>query len=266
MAGPIIRLKDLMSHTGLSRSAIYDRMDKNSPRYSENFPKSFSLGGGAVGWFKLEVDTWLEACSANAKLDMAPKKKPFPIKDVRPTRQAPLPTAPPESARPSVKTRPEGTPTFKRANAPFSAHPKSGPRNLAETIVQGGQVNDRLLHFLHLKTWTPAMGALLIAGIDAPHDCNSIPDGGIGLDQQLLDASNSRFVAAHRIFREWHDWQEDVGVQSSEIEPVRFLNWCLRDEIDTEWLRLFLELIGFSDEKSVDLTASRFALLTGRQT
>lgn len=115
-----------------------------------------------------------------------------------------------------------------------------------------------------MNTWTPAMGALLICGIDPPLNCNAIPDGGIGLDEKPLNASNARFHEARRIFSEWHDWRNDVGDQSQVVEPPDFLSWCINEEISTEWLRLFLELIGHADDNSVDLTASRFALLTNR--
>lgn len=108
------------------------------------------------------------------------------------------------------------------------------------------------------------MGALLSAGIDPPLNCSAIPNGGIGLDEKPLHFSNLRFVEARRILREWHDWQEDSGDQSLEIEPLRFLKWCIKEDIRSEWLLLFLDLLGCTDDDAVDLTASRFAMLTGR--
>lgn len=86
----------------------------------------------------------------------------------------------------------------------------------------------------------------------------------MGWDETPLHASNGRFHEAHRILREWHGWQEDVGDHSLEIEPPAFLSWCMKEDINTEWLRLFLELTGCADENAIDLTASRFALLTNR--
>jgi hypothetical protein len=108
------------------------------------------------------------------------------------------------------------------------------------------------------------MGILLISGIEPPEGCNTIPDHGVGLDGAPLNPGDRRLAEAHRILRERREWQEDAGDQTTEIEPVAFLSWCLREEIDTEWLRLLLQLIGFSDRNSVDLTASRFALLTSK--
>ncbi|EJM17142.1 putative transcriptional regulator [Pseudomonas sp. GM21] len=56
----IIRLKPLTARIGLSRSTIYDRMDKLSPRYDPTFPRSVKLGPGAVGWIDSEITAWLE--------------------------------------------------------------------------------------------------------------------------------------------------------------------------------------------------------------
>lgn len=265
MAGPILRLKDLMVHTGLSRSAIYDRMDKKSPRYAEDFPKSFSLSGGAIGWFKNEVDAWLEACATIAKSGAPSKKtKPSPnslnlAAQAQSTRRELT-----ESLKPVQKSsqHPRSAPKIATSQSPSTRPARRG--NLAESIAEGGKINNLILHYLQMKTWTPAMGALLISGIDPLLDCNEIPDGGIGLDEKPLHTSNGRFYEARRIFKEWHEWKDDSGDPAVEMEPLRFLEWCMREDITTEWLLLFLELVGFSDEKAVDLTASRFALLTSR--
>lgn len=63
----IIRLKEVMQLTGLSRSTIYDRMNPKSPRHDLSFPRNFSLGGtskraSAVGWMEEEVLAWIRQC------------------------------------------------------------------------------------------------------------------------------------------------------------------------------------------------------------
>lgn len=60
----IIRLKQVLELTGLSRSTIYDRMDQKSPRYDATFPKQIKLSGcatgsGAVGWLEAEILAWI---------------------------------------------------------------------------------------------------------------------------------------------------------------------------------------------------------------
>ena len=51
----IIRIKDVMSRTGISRSHIY------SLATSGGFPKSISLveGGSSVGWIEGEIEEWI---------------------------------------------------------------------------------------------------------------------------------------------------------------------------------------------------------------
>lgn len=60
--GPVIlRLKQVMERTGLSRSTIYDRMNPNSPRHDPSFPRQLSLGGDAVGWAESAIDNWVQS-------------------------------------------------------------------------------------------------------------------------------------------------------------------------------------------------------------
>jgi prophage regulatory protein len=50
----ILRLPSVIARTGLSRSAIYQRVSDGS------FPCQRSLGARAVGWLEWEIDDWLE--------------------------------------------------------------------------------------------------------------------------------------------------------------------------------------------------------------
>ena len=50
----IIRLKDVIALTALSRSTIYLRMVQGK------FPKKINLGSRAVGWLSSEVNEWIE--------------------------------------------------------------------------------------------------------------------------------------------------------------------------------------------------------------
>jgi len=55
MSHTILRLPQVKSRTGLSRSSIYLRMANGE------FPESISLGGRAVGWLEHDVDEWIVA-------------------------------------------------------------------------------------------------------------------------------------------------------------------------------------------------------------
>ncbi|MCS6178916.1 helix-turn-helix transcriptional regulator [Shewanella baltica] len=49
----LIRLKDVIGCTGLSRSTIYKYIDEGI------FPKSVSLGDRAVAWVESEIQEWI---------------------------------------------------------------------------------------------------------------------------------------------------------------------------------------------------------------
>lgn len=256
MAGPILRMPDMVKRTGLSRSVIYERQDKKSPRYAEDFPKSFSLGGTAVGWFENEVDAWLEKCARSPK-DSVPSKRVKP--DLDATGVAAKSTSKPVSQR---ALAPRQTP--KRPTSHVLHKPAARSGNLAETIVEGGNINNRLLDYLHMPSWTPAMGVLLVCGIEPPPDCIDIPDGGIGLDEKPLHPSNDRFNEARRLYRDWQEWNAEQDNPTITFDPVLFFHWCMDENVNTEWFRLMLKLIEFTDGNEVDLTGARFALLTNR--
>jgi prophage regulatory protein len=57
----ILRLNDVKSRTGLSRSTIYARMAEGA------FPKTISLGGRAVGWVEAEINDWISARVQNSR-------------------------------------------------------------------------------------------------------------------------------------------------------------------------------------------------------
>lgn len=61
MFNKIIRLPEVKSRTGLSRSSIYLRMPKG------DFPSSISLGERAVGWLEADIDQWLDERIAASK-------------------------------------------------------------------------------------------------------------------------------------------------------------------------------------------------------
>ncbi|WP_108944154.1 helix-turn-helix transcriptional regulator [Shewanella halifaxensis] len=49
----LIRLKDVITYTGLARSTIYKYIEEGI------FPKSVSLGDRAVAWVESEVQEWI---------------------------------------------------------------------------------------------------------------------------------------------------------------------------------------------------------------
>ncbi|MFY3327260.1 helix-turn-helix transcriptional regulator [Vibrio fluvialis] len=51
----LIRLKEVMAMTGLSRSYVYQLIGKGY------FPQSISLGARAVAWVQSEVQQWIDS-------------------------------------------------------------------------------------------------------------------------------------------------------------------------------------------------------------
>lgn len=63
----VVRIAELTSRIGLSRSAIYERLNPASPTHDPTFPAPIPLGTGPrppVGWLDSEVDAWIIAQAA----------------------------------------------------------------------------------------------------------------------------------------------------------------------------------------------------------
>jgi predicted DNA-binding transcriptional regulator AlpA len=241
MSSSILRLPELIAYTGLSRSAIYDRMDENSPRYDQSFPKQIKLGGNAIGWKKCDIDLWIDNCK-NPKIET------------------------PHGPRQDNKAR-KPKPVKKAASpkADYSTH-ELLPDDLApalqftEQFIASLKQNEYLKSCLRLDAWTPVMAALLSSGIKATPGCTEIPCEGEGIDGGFLGASDSRFRLARSILKEWEDQfidfddddvQYRVGDSPSGITPLAFFIWCDESQIDTDWLRLLREVAGCPIQGSV---------------
>lgn len=57
-----IRRTELEKIIGLSRSAIYAKLDPKSRSFDASFPRSVRLGGGiSVAWLENEVQEWIQS-------------------------------------------------------------------------------------------------------------------------------------------------------------------------------------------------------------
>lgn len=250
MNGSILRLPELISYTGLSRSAIYDRMDENSPRYDEGFPKQIKLGGSAVGWKRSEIDQWIQHCQNSPKETTQRSRLQ---EKVRKTKQP----------RKVVTSR-----SVDSTYVPLSAD-LARKLQFTEQFIVSLQQNEYLKACLRLPTWTPAMAALLASGIKAPIGCIEIPSKGEGIEGEALVASDARFHLARSIFKEWQgdfieydENDEPCGARESpkEISIVDFFIWCDESKIDTDWLRLIKEVAGCPVPGSVRHTLTSLAM------
>lgn len=56
----MLRMKQLIEQTGLSRSTLYEMMDVKSKRYDPSFPRAIKLTEATVCWLESEVNAWID--------------------------------------------------------------------------------------------------------------------------------------------------------------------------------------------------------------
>ena len=57
----VIRLNQVVTLTGLSRSALYEKCSAKSRYYDPSFPERFKIGMRSVGWYVHEIEQWLQS-------------------------------------------------------------------------------------------------------------------------------------------------------------------------------------------------------------
>ncbi|RKG33593.1 AlpA family phage regulatory protein [Acinetobacter guerrae] len=57
----IITVKDVMKFTSISRSKIYELINKESKYYDPTFPQPVRLSESRIGWSAWEVHQWIGA-------------------------------------------------------------------------------------------------------------------------------------------------------------------------------------------------------------
>ena len=63
MTHTILRLPQVISAVGLSRSAIYQRISESK------FPRQISLGGRAIGFLDSEIQDWIKSRLAESRTE-----------------------------------------------------------------------------------------------------------------------------------------------------------------------------------------------------
>lgn len=58
----MLRLRDVLTRTGLSRSTIYNKLNVASRHYDAKFPKQIRVGKTSVRWIESEINSWVEEC------------------------------------------------------------------------------------------------------------------------------------------------------------------------------------------------------------
>jgi prophage regulatory protein len=71
----VLRCKQVMERLALSRSTIYDKLSKLSPRFDPTFPRPIRLGPNTVGWIESQLDDWLQVRITASRESDSPQQK-----------------------------------------------------------------------------------------------------------------------------------------------------------------------------------------------
>ncbi len=122
-----------------------------------------------------------------------------------------------------------------------------------EELKKLDRVNATIIEFLQRPTWTIAVGAMLISGVQPAAYATKIPDEGSQLLNPAVAASLNQLRSACSVMEEWAEsYEDDDGSRSdvpTEQAPIDFLLWCeeaYRGAIaPPELLHYFFRLAGF---------------------
>lgn len=56
----LITLKELIERLGISKSAVYRRIDPHEKLYDPSFPRPIKIGLNSSRWIEAEIETWLQ--------------------------------------------------------------------------------------------------------------------------------------------------------------------------------------------------------------
>lgn len=234
----ILRPREMAAYVGLSLTTIYERGKPSSDEYDPSFPKRIKLGGKASGWLKSDADAWLESRKETGDAKATGNSVVKPVSSIgRKTPSSGARLA--RSARMSVEQ-------FQDDLVP--------KLEFTEQFISSLRQAEYIKAVLKLPAWTPAMAALLVSGVKAPLGCMEIPESGEGIDgEAIAGPGDVRLQRARAIFKEWNDdlieYDEDdeqIGTRPSpkELPIVEFFIWLDESGINTDWLRLILEVAG----------------------
>lgn len=63
----VLRLPEVLSRTGLSRSTILAKSNRTHRSFDPEFPRKIKLGMRAVGWLADDLNRWIEAKKKNSQ-------------------------------------------------------------------------------------------------------------------------------------------------------------------------------------------------------
>lgn len=55
----VLRATQVCSKLQISKTSLYEKLDKSSKYYDSTFPKQIKLGASSVGWVEHQIDQWV---------------------------------------------------------------------------------------------------------------------------------------------------------------------------------------------------------------
>lgn len=121
-------------------------------------------------------------------------------------------------------------------------------RIIGSLIERYASRNERIQKLLDLPEWTPAMGALIVFGLEPPLDCIDIPDKAIDFEgRTVTDNSSFALFEARKLLAQWEDWQEDTCFIGFAMSPFQFIDWCIHEGVENHWFSLVRSLTNCSE-------------------
>lgn len=67
MANTILRVQHLSQRLGISKAAIWYKVNPKSRHYDPDFPQPFKISANATGWLESEINAYIEHLAAQRK-------------------------------------------------------------------------------------------------------------------------------------------------------------------------------------------------------
>lgn len=115
-------------------------------------------------------------------------------------------------------------------------------KTIQERIDRTLKLRDVLRHYFAMDTWTPVMGAMLLAGMRPDVGQTTLPPYGgescVGLDGSVIEAVvNTPFSEARKLLDAWNAHCEETGHFPPAVPPAEFIAWCVEDQIQERFAR-----------------------------
>lgn len=91
------------------------------------------------------------------------------------------------------------------------------------------RTDDLLMGYFAMPSWTPAMGAQLVCGIQPVPNCTDIPKSGCQLSDPQSAATLRQLDWAGKVLARWFAEQQDddeTAEPPQKIAPMDFVIWC----------------------------------------